>query len=153
MRIWQATKVIHTEGRRILPDHILGVPIHQSYHWITQMKRRGHFWWPWSIPQCWYSRRKMHHIKIEGEFVDIMCEVDPEHRENVWMENCVNVLYMRLFKVLYGCMESELLCYGLYMKTLKLQGFVVNPYDRYIANSTIDGKQYTVHWYVGDNKL
>ena len=39
------------------------------------------------------------------------------------------------------------------MKTLKSQGFVVNPYGMRIANSTIDVKQCTLAWYVYDNKL
>ena len=98
-------------------------------------------------------QNKKHHIKIEGEFADIMCVVNPEHRKNVWMENGVKVLHLRLLKYLYGCMESALLLYDLYAKTLKPQGFVVNPYDRWISNITIDGKQCTIAWYVYDNKV
>jgi hypothetical protein len=32
-------------------------------------------------------------------------------------------------------------------------GFVINPYDRCVANAMIDGKQCTILWYVDDNKL
>ena len=52
-------------------------------------------------------------LKIEGYFVDIMCEVNPEHKKNVCVENGVKVLYLRLLKALYGCMESALICYDL----------------------------------------
>ena len=31
-------------------------------------------------------QRKIHHIKIEGEFMDIMCKVDPEHRKSMHVE-------------------------------------------------------------------
>ena len=43
--------------------------------------------------------------------------------------------------------------YCLYSKTLKLQGFLINPYDRCIENITIKDKQYTIAWYVGKNKV
>jgi len=37
--------------------------------------------------------------------------------------------------------------------TLKGMGFVLNPYDRCVANNNIKGKQCTVCWYVDDNKV
>ena len=50
-------------------------------------------------------------------------------------------------------MESTLLWYDLYSKTLKLQGFLINPYNRFIENSTIQDKQFTIAWYVDDNNV
>ena len=50
-------------------------------------------------------------------------------------------------------MESALIFYDLYSKSLKSHGFMVNPYYRYIANSTIKSKQCTISWYVDDNKV
>ena len=85
--------------------------------------------------------------------MDIMCEVNPEHKKNVCVENGVKVLYLRLLKALYGCMESALICYDLYSKTLKPQGFLINPYARCIANFTIQDKQCTIVWYVDNNKV
>ena len=82
-----------------------------------------------------------------------MCKVNPEQRKNVRMENGVNVLYLRLLKSFYGCMESALSSYDLDAKTLKSQGFVVNIYDTCIANSTIDCKHRTIAWYVDDNNV
>ena len=73
-----------------------------------------------------------------------MCEVNPEDKKNVRVENGVKVLYLRLLRALYGCMEYALLWYVLYSKTLKAQGFLINPYDRCIANSTIQDKQCTL---------
>ena len=32
-------------------------------------------------------------------------------------------------------------------------GFILNPYDKCVANKEINGKQCTVAWYVDDNKL
>ena len=48
------------------------------------------------------------------------------------VENGVKVLYLRLLKALYICMEYAILWYDLYSKTLKPQGFLINPYDRCI---------------------
>ena len=82
-----------------------------------------------------------------------MSEVNPEHKKNIRVRNGVKVLYIRLLKALYGCTESALLWYYLYSKTLKLQGFLINPYDRCIANITIKDKQCTILWCVDDNKV
>ena len=48
---------------------------------------------------------------------------------------------------------DALLWYDIYSKTLKSQGFLINTYDRYIANSTIQDKQCTIAWYVDNNKV
>ena len=56
-------------------------------------------------------------------------------------------------KTLYGFVEYELLWYDLYTKKLKSHSLNVNPYDIFIANSTIYGKQCMVAWYVDDNKF
>ena len=50
-------------------------------------------------------------------------------------------------------MASELLWYALYTNKLKLLGFIINQYERYIEKRCIYGKQCTISWYVNDNKL
>ena len=82
-----------------------------------------------------------------------MCKVNPKHKKNVRVDNGVKVLYLRLLKALYGCMESALLWYDLYSKTLKSQGFLINPYYKCIENSTIQDKQCKISWYVENNKI
>ena len=69
------------------------------------------------------------------------------------MENGVKVLYMRLVKAIYDCVQSALLWYRLFNSKLKEFGFVLNPYDPCVANKDIDGKQCTVVWYVDDMKI
>jgi len=86
-------------------------------------------------------------LKLEGVFVDIMSRILARR-----MENGKKVLYLRILKALYGCIESALLWYKLYVKVLKGMGYEINPYDRCIANKMIDGKQCTIAWYVDDNK-
>lgn len=92
-------------------------------------------------------------MKFEKEFVDIMCEVNPEYREHVRMENGKKVLYVQVLKEIYGMIESALRWYKLFTGTLCGMGFELNPYDRCVANKTIDGSQCTVGWYVDDNKV
>jgi hypothetical protein len=92
-------------------------------------------------------------LKLRGIFVDIMCEVNPEHLKNVVYENGGKVLYLQVVRALYGCIESALLWYNLYTETLEKMGFKINPYDRCVANKTINGKQCTIVWYVDDNKI
>jgi len=92
-------------------------------------------------------------LKIEGQFVDIMCEVNPEFLPDVRYENGKKVLYVQILKALYGMIESALLWYSLYVDVLEKDGFKLNPYGTCVANKMVDGKQCTVVWYVDDNKL
>jgi hypothetical protein len=46
-----------------------------------------------------------------------------------------------------------MLWYKLFSTTLEAQGFIINPYDFCVANSTIDGSQCTIIWYVNDTKI
>ena len=92
-------------------------------------------------------------MKFRDEFVDIMCQVNPEYKKHVIEEKGKKVLYVKILRAIYGCIESALLWYELYVKTLKGMGFKLNPYDRCVANKTINGKQCTITWYVDDNKI
>ena len=81
---------------------------------------------------------------LRGKFVDIMCEVDPTCREYVAEVNGKKVLYLKVLRALYGCIESAMLWYDLYSATLEGLGFKINPYDRCVANKVINGSQCTV---------
>ena len=92
-------------------------------------------------------------LKIEGDFVDIMCDVNPKYKPFVRKEFGKKVLYLQILKALYGCIESALLWYNTYHDTLKQMGFEINKVDPCVANKIINGKQCTITWYVDDNKL
>jgi hypothetical protein len=92
-------------------------------------------------------------LKMEGESVEIMCNVCEDYRKYVCHENGKKVLYLKLLKALYGCVQSALLWYELFSTTLQGDGFELNPYDTCVANKIIDGKQCTIAWYVDDNKI
>ena len=89
-------------------------------------------------------------IKFDSKFVDIMCEVNLELVEDVRFERGKKVIYLKTKKALYGCIESTLLWYNLFLNKLTELGFKLNPYDRYVSNKIIDGHQCTIVWYVDD---
>ena len=90
-------------------------------------------------------------LKITGEFVNIMCDVNPEFKQDVRHENGRKVLYVQINKAIYGMIESALLWYELYVTILLEEGFELNMYDKCVANKIINGKQCTIGWYVDDN--
>ena len=92
-------------------------------------------------------------IKFENKFVDIMCTVNPELKKEVIHDGKNKVLYLKIVKALYGCVESALLWYQLFSSELTKIGFTINDYDKCVANKMIDGKQCTITWYVDDVKV
>mmetsp|Transcript_6126 Transcript_6126/g.8912 ORF Transcript_6126/g.8912 Transcript_6126/m.8912 type:complete len:317 (-) Transcript_6126:68-1018(-) len=90
---------------------------------------------------------------FRDEFVDIMCKMNLEYKQHVIVENGKRVLYVKVLQAIYSCIESALLWYQLYVKILKGMCFVLNPYDKCVANRIINGKQCTIAWYVDDTKL
>ena len=81
-------------------------------------------------------------LKLEGNSVDIVCDVNVDYEKFVCMENGKRVLYLMLLKTLYGCVKSVLLWYELFTTTLKDVGFELNPYDECVANKMINGSQF-----------
>jgi len=67
-------------------------------------------------------------LKLVGEAVNIMCQVNPKYEKFVVIENGKKVLYLQLLKALYGCVQSALLWYNLFTNTLVRMGFKLNPY-------------------------
>ena len=92
-------------------------------------------------------------LRMEGDSVDTMCDVSADYRKYVCYENGKKVLYLKLLKALYGCVQSALLWYDLFSSTLQEMGHDLNPYDRCVANKVINGKQCTIAWYVDNTKI
>ena len=65
-------------------------------------------------------------IKLEGEFVYIMCDVNPDLIPNIRYKNGKKVIYLMILKYLYGRIELALIWYDLYVDNLKELGFVIN---------------------------
>ena len=87
-------------------------------------------------------------ICIRDEFVDIMCEVNPAYKPYVQYDNGKKVLYVKVLREIYGCVESALLWYNFYIKTLQDLEFSTDKYGRCVSNKIIYGNQCTIVWYV-----
>ena len=91
-------------------------------------------------------------VSLTGRSVDIMCGVSKEYEKYVGIENGKIVLYLRLKKALYRCMQSSILWYDIFKGCLEERRFEINKYDRCVANKVINSKEYTI-WYVDDTKI
>lgn len=95
-------------------------------------------------------------LKLKGQFAEMMCDINPEHRKNLHWEvqkngKKVKVLHMIVSRAIYGCIEAALQWYILFTQTLKDMGFKLNPYDKCIANKVDENsKQCTIAWHVDD---
>ena len=83
-------------------------------------------------------------LDLQGEFMDIMCNLNTDHIPNIWYENGKKVIYLRILKALYEYIEWALIWYDQYSNNLKESAFTINPYDRSVANKIINEKQYTI---------
>jgi hypothetical protein len=94
------------------------------------------------------------HVKLDGELIDLICQVDPSLSKFVIMENGKRVLYTRLNKALYGTLQaSRLFWERLTTFLVNENGFESNPYDFCVVNKMVNGKQMTIVWYVDDLKI
>ena len=80
-------------------------------------------------------------MKLRWNFVDIMCQVNPEYKQQARYENGKKFLYLIDIRRIYSCIESELLWYKIFSSTLEGLSFEINPHDRYVANKMIEGTQ------------
>ncbi len=90
---------------------------------------------------------------LKGDLCELMVRVNPKiYRRYVTKDSKGNpVMYVQLYKSVYGLLWSALLFYRKLRKELEEFGFVVNPYDRCVANRyTESGEQQTVIWHVDD---
>jgi hypothetical protein len=70
------------------------------------------------------------HVRFQGKMVDMLIEIDREmYSPYVVYEHGEMVLYVELFKALYGTLRAARLFWEKLSKQLKEWGFDVNPYD------------------------
>ena len=62
-------------------------------------------------------------------------------------------LLVQCLTALYGTMVASLLYCKKFVKSLKLNGFRLNPYDPCMANKQVKGEQLTVCFHVDDCKI
>ena len=93
-------------------------------------------------------------MMLRGELREIMVQVDPKlYRPFVSLDRKgTPVLYVQLFKSMYGLLRSALLFYRKLKKEFIEYGFIMNPYDPCVANKDTPAGQMTVVWHVDDFK-
>ena len=64
-------------------------------------------------------------LKLVGEAVNIMCQVNPKYEKFVVIENGEKVLNLQVLKALYGCVQSALFMVQLVHKHFGPNGFQV----------------------------
>ena len=90
-------------------------------------------------------------MKITGILVDLLIEIAPDvYSGHAVYENGKKVLYVEVLKALYDMLISSMLWYKKFRADLEDIGFVFNPYDPCVANSTVNGKQHTIRIHVDD---
>ena len=63
-------------------------------------------------------------------------------------------MYVRLKKALYGILKAELLLWENFSNNLMNKwGLKLNPYERCVANKTINRRQCTILWHVDELKI
>ena len=89
-------------------------------------------------------------LKFKGRMADMLANVNDKYRSHVVREDGKSVLYVKVIRAIYGCIESALQWYKLFSETLVGLGFTLNDYDKCIANKMVNGKQMTISWHVDD---
>ena len=92
-------------------------------------------------------------MTLRGHLCEIMTRIDPKlYRKHITKDRKGNpVLYVQLYKSLYGLLRSALLFYKKFKGELEEYGFKMNPYDPCVFNKqTDDGHQHTVIFHVDD---
>jgi hypothetical protein len=93
-------------------------------------------------------------MKLEGVMAEVILKIDPKKYEKFMVqENGKDVIYVVLTKALYGTLQAVLLFWQNLSTQLQDWGYVTNPYDFFVANKTINGKQCTIVWHVDDLKI
>ena len=83
-------------------------------------------------------------IKLTGKTVDVMYEVNTSYNNFISLEKGKRVLYLKLKKALYGCIQSEIMWYDTFKGCLEKMVFKLNKYDPCVANKVINGEQCTL---------
>ena len=67
-------------------------------------------------------------LRKVGTSVDVLCKVNREYKHFLIEERGNKLIYLRIKKALYGCIQLEMLLYNIFSETLKKMVFKINPY-------------------------
>ena len=93
-------------------------------------------------------------IRVRGYLVDVFCRIDPNYKKFVTTnKKGEKQLVLLCENAIYGTLIASLLFYNKFVKTLKRNGFELNPYEPCLVNHMVDGKQQTCGFHVDDRFL
>ena len=94
-------------------------------------------------------------VRIRGPLVDMLVRIAPEvYEPYVTIDKKGNKqILVECLNALYGTMVAALLYYEKFTKSLKDNGYKMNPYDACVWNKNIEGKQCTICFHVDDCKI
>jgi hypothetical protein len=94
-------------------------------------------------------------MRIRGHMVDILVNVAPRVHGPYVSTNKQGrkQLLVECLNAIYGTMVASLLYYRKFARSLKNQGYVMNPYDPCVWNKMIEKKQITICFHVDDCKV
>ena len=92
-------------------------------------------------------------MKFEGEFMDIVCEMNPEYEKSrdIW-EGQKSTVCADLKGDIWNNIEYPSMVWFILYNTIVF-GVLINPYEKCIANKVFNEHQFTVGWFVDENKL
>ena len=95
------------------------------------------------------------YMRIDADMAKLLVEIDPDLYGPflTYTRDNQPVLYVRLQKALYGTLQAALLFWEKLSGLLQSWGFVLNPYDKCVANKNINGSICTILWHVDDLKI
>ena len=92
-------------------------------------------------------------VKLIGTAVGVLCDANKNYKEFVTLEKGRGVIYLKLERAFYGCIQSALLWYNTFVTKLEKDSFEPNRYDPCVVNKQVNGIQCTVCWYIDDTKI
>ena len=94
------------------------------------------------------------HVILDGRMAELLAKIDPKtYQEYVHQRRGQAYIFCKVNVAIYGTLKAALLFWKKLSQSLKIRGFVINPYDWCIANKDINGSQCTIVWHVDDLKI
>ena len=92
---------------------------------------------------------------LEGPLAKMRVQVNPYLYNTYITTNSKGepLLYVKMYKALYGMLRSALLFYRNLVKDLEEYGFEINTYDPCVAKKMFNGSQMEFVWHVDDLNL
>ena len=86
-------------------------------------------------------------MTIDPFLAKLLAQIDPTVEQNTDEKG---VVYVKLKKALYGCIQSAKLWYDKLCEVLSKDGYVKNDYDECLFNKMVNGVQCTIAFHVDD---